>query len=85
MDCCSTFLSHAQTCDNVSVQIATEWIPSVHIFTCPSLCDYDRVQYVLYGASVHILHMSKTCDNVGVQSAMEWTPSIYISYTGPNL
>ncbi len=31
MDCFGTYLTHAQTCDNVCVQCATDWTASVHI------------------------------------------------------
>ena len=31
MDCFGTYPTHAQTCDNVRVQSATQWTASVHI------------------------------------------------------
>ena len=31
MDCFGTYSTHAQTCDNVRVQSATQWTASVHI------------------------------------------------------
>ena len=30
MDCFGTYFTHAQSCDNVRVQSATEWTASVH-------------------------------------------------------
>ena len=35
MDCFGTYFTHAQTCDNVRVQSATEWTASVHSLHTP--------------------------------------------------
>ena len=35
MDCLGTYFSHAQSCDNVGVQSATEWTASVHTLHMP--------------------------------------------------
>ena len=35
MDCFRTYFTHAQTCDNVRVQSATQWTASVHTLHMP--------------------------------------------------
>ena len=35
MDCFGTYFTHAQSCDNVHVQSATEWTASVHALHMP--------------------------------------------------
>ena len=35
MDCFGTYFTHAQTCDNVRVQSATQWTASVHTLHMP--------------------------------------------------
>ena len=70
MDCFGTYFTHAQTCDNVRVQSATQWTASVH--TNAQTCDNVRVQSATqWTASVHT--NAQTCDNVRVQSATQWT------------
>ena len=60
MDCFGTYFTHAQTCDYVRVQSATQWTASVHIFHMPKTCDDVRVQSATqWTASVHTLHMPK--------------------------
>ena len=62
--CSGTYLTHAQTCDNVRVQSATQWTASV-----PSATQWT--------ASVHTLHIAQTCDNVRVPPAAQWTASVH--------
>ena len=63
MDCFVTYFTHAQTCDNVRVQSATQWTASVHtlqymLYTHAQTCDNVPVQSATqWTASVHTLHM----------------------------
>ena len=58
MDCFGTYLTHAQSCDNVHVQSATGRTASVH--THAQSCDNVHVQSATdWAASVHTLHMPK--------------------------
>ena len=61
MDCFGTYFTHAQTCDNVCVQSATQWTASVHtLVTHAQTCDNVRVQSATqWIALVHTLHMPK--------------------------
>ena len=60
MDCLGTYFTHVQTCDNVRVQNATQWIASVHTLHMSASCDNVRVQSATeWTASVHTSHMSK--------------------------
>ena len=60
MDCFGTYFTHAQSCDNVRVQSATEWTASVHTLTHAQSCDNVRVPSAPeWTASVHTLHMPK--------------------------
>ena len=89
-DCFGTYVTHAQTCDYVRVQSATEWTASVHTLHMP------KPVITEWTASVHTLHMpnscskcygtdcfgtyvthAQTCDYVRVQSATEWTASVH--------
>ena len=80
MDCFGTYFTHAQTCDYVRVQSATERTASVHTLPNAQTCDYIGVQSATeWTASVHMLHAThaETCDYVRVQSATEWTASVH--------
>ena len=63
MDCFGTYFTHVQNCDNVRVQIATQWTASVHTLHMPK----PVITFVFkvlrndtqWTASVHTLHMSK--------------------------
>ena len=57
MDCFGTyFITHVQTCDDVRVQIASEWTASVHTLTHVQTCDDVRVHIASdWTASVHTL------------------------------
>ena len=58
MDCFGTYLTHAQSCDNVHVQSATGRTASVH--THAQSCENVHVQSATeWTASVHTLHMPK--------------------------
>ena len=61
MDCFGTYFTHAQSCDSVRVQSATEWTASVHAyFTHAQSCDNVRGPSAMeWTASVHTLHMPK--------------------------
>ena len=60
MDCFGTYFTHAQTCDNVRVQSATQWNCFGTYFTHAQTCDNVRVQSATqWTASVHTLHMPK--------------------------
>ena len=60
MDCFGAYPTHAQTCDNVRVQSATEWTASVQYSTHAQTCDNVRGQSATeWTASVHALHMPK--------------------------
>ena len=57
-DCFGTYFTHAQTCDNVRVQSATQRQRTASVHT--QTCDYVRVQSATqWTASVHTLHMPK--------------------------
>ena len=74
--CSGTYFKHAQTCDNVCVQSATQWTASVY-FTRAQTCDNVRGQSATqWTASVYFTH-AQTCDNVRVQSATQWTASVH--------
>ena len=60
MDCFGTYLTHAQSCDNVRVHSATEWTASVHTLAHAQSCDNVRVHSATeWTASVHTLGMPK--------------------------
>ena len=60
MDCFGTYLRHAQSCDNVRVQSATEVDCFGTYFTHAQSCDNVHVQSATdWAASVHTLHMPK--------------------------
>ena len=92
MACFGTYSTHAQTCDNVRAQSATQWTASVH--TLHMLKPVITFMFEVL-TSVHTLHMPcfgtcfthvQTCDNVRVQSATQWTASVHtLLYTCPNL
>ena len=60
MGCFGTYFTHAQSCDNVRVQSATEWTASVHTLHMPKAVITFVFQVLWNGhASVHTLHMPK--------------------------
>ena len=56
MDCFGTYFSHAQSCDNVRAQSATEWTASVHTLHGPkavitfmfNVLQNGLLRYILY-------------------------------------
>ena len=88
MDCFGTYFTHAQTCDDVRVQSATQWTASVHFlsfFTHAQTCDDIRVQSpTQWTASVHFLHMLRPVMTF-VFKVLRNGLLRYILYTCPNL
>ena len=78
VDCFGADFTHAQTCDNVRVQCATEGTASVHTFHMsePVIAFVFKVlrSGLLYGA--YFTH-AQTRDNVRVQRATEGTASVH--------
>ena len=76
MGCFGTYFTHAQRCENLRVQSATERTASVHIFThCPkAVITFMFKSAMEWAASVHTLHMPKACENLSCSkcSATEW-------------
>ena len=69
MDCFGTYFTHAQTCDYVCVQSATQWTASVvawHMLK-PLITFYAMDCFGTY-----FTH-APTCDYVRVQNATQWT------------
>ena len=81
--------THAQTCDCVPVQSATQGAASLHTLHKPISCDNVPVQSAQQcTASVHTQYFThaQACDNVRVQSATQCTVSVNIILdTCPNL
>ena len=81
--------THAQTCDCVPVQSATQGAASLHTLHKPISCDNVPVQSAQQcTASVHTQYFThaQACDNVRVQSATQCTVSVNIILdTSPNL
>ena len=48
MDCFGTYFTHAQTCDYVRVQSATQWTASVHSFLQAQTCENISLIYSKY-------------------------------------
>ena len=86
MDCVGTYCAHVQTCDNVRVQSATQWIASVHTLhmSKPVITFVFKVLYGMDCFGTYFKH-GQTCDNVRVQSAIRNGLLPYILYTCPNL
>ena len=82
MGCFATYFTHAQSCDNVRVQCATEWTASVNTIhmpksvitfvfimlrnTCPKLSCDNVFKVLRNGRLRYILH---TCPKVGKPSS----------------
>ena len=78
MDSFGTYFTHVQTCDNVCVQRATQWIASAHTLhmSKPVITFVFKVLYGMDSLGTYFAHV-QTCDNVLFQSATEWTASIH--------
>ena len=59
MDCFGTYLTHAQSCDNVRVHSATEWTASVHTLRMPKAVITFMFKVLYRTPWVHTLHMPK--------------------------
>ena len=78
MDCFGTYFAHAQSCDNVHVQSATEWTASVHTLHMPKAVITFVFQVLRNGLLRYIYFAhAQSCDNVRVPSATEWTASVH--------
>ena len=75
MDCFGTYFTHAQTCENVRGQSATQWTASVHI--CPNLWWRSCSKcYAMDCFGTYFTH-AQTWDYVRVQSATQRTTSVH--------
>ena len=77
MDCFGTYLTHAQSCDNVHVQSATGRTASVHTLHMPKAV--IKFVFEVYGMDcwrTYLTH-AQSCDNVRVHSATQWTASVH--------
>ena len=73
-DCFGTYLTHAQSCDNVHVQSAMEWAASVHTLHMPK----GGKTFVFKGLQkVLRQYYAQSFDNVRVHSATQWTASVH--------
>ena len=61
MDCFGTYFTHAQTCDNVRVQSATQWTASVHTLHMPESVITFVFKVLRNGLLRYILY---TCPNL---------------------
>ena len=61
LDCFGTYSAHAQTCDNVRVQSATEWSASVHTLHMPKAVITFVFKVLRNGLLRYILY---TCPNL---------------------
>ena len=66
---------HAQTCDKVRVQSATQWTALVHTLHMPKpVITFVFKVYAMDCFGTYFTH-ARTCDNVRVQSATQWIAS----------
>ena len=81
MNCFGTYFTHVQTCDNVQVQNATQWIASVHTLhmSKPVITFVFKVLYGMDCFGTYFTHV-QSCDVTRVQSATEWTASVHTSH-----
>ena len=80
MDCFGTYCTHAQTCDNVRVQSATQWTASVHTLHMPKpVITFVLRVYAMDCFRAYFTH-AQTCDNVRVNSAIRNGLLPYILY-----
>ena len=61
MDCFGTYFTHAQTCDNVRVQSATQWAALVHALHMPEPVITFVFKVLRNGLLGYILY---TCPNL---------------------
>ena len=77
MDCFGTCFTHAQTCDNVPVQSATQWTASAHALHMPKPVITFLFKVLRNGLLRHMLYTCPNLRNVPVQSATQWTASAH--------
>ena len=77
MDCFGTYLTHAQSCDNVRVQSATEWTASVHILHMPKSVITCSMCYAMDCFGTYFTHAQICDNNVRVHSATARTASVH--------
>ena len=77
MDCFGTCFTHAQTCDNVPVQSATQWTASAHALHMPKPAKRSCSKCYAMDCFGTCFTHAQTCDNVPVQSATQWTASAH--------
>ena len=77
MDHFGTYFTHAQTCDNVRVQSATQWTTLVHTLHMPKPVITFVFKVLRIGLLGTYFTHAQTCDNVRVQSATQWTASVH--------
>ena len=76
MDCFGTYLTHAQSCDNVRVHSATQWTASVHTLRMPKAVITFMFKVLQDCFGTYFTH-AQSCDNVHVQSATDWAASVH--------
>ena len=76
MDCFGTYFTHAQSCENLRVQSATERTASVHILHMPKAVITFMLKVLWMGCFGTYFTHAQSCDNVCVQRATEWTASV---------
>ena len=72
MDCFGTYLTHAQSCDNVRVHSATQWTASVHTLRMPKAVITFMFKVLRNGLLAYIPTHAQICDNVRVHNTTEW-------------
>ena len=77
MDCFGTYLTHAQSCDNVRVHSATEWTASVHTLHMPKAVITFVFIVLRNGLLRYIPYAIQSCDYVRVHSATDWAASVH--------
>ena len=72
MDCFGTYFTHAQTCDNVRVQSATQWTASGNTLHMPKpvITFVLRMLYAMDCLGTYFTHVA-ICDNVPVGRMIE--------------
>ena len=81
--CSGTYFTHAQTCDNVCVQSATQRTASVHTLHMPKPVITFVFEVLRKGLLRHILH---TCPNLWLRSCSKCDAmDCFGTYTCPNL
>ena len=77
IDCFGTYCTHAQTCENVRAQSATQWTASVHTVHMPKPVTTFVFKVLRNDCFRTYFAHAQTCDYVRVQSATQWTASVH--------